>query len=675
LIIGGIKLENIKIDDFLKFKAISGIEHCENGENACFVVHEMDLEENKYLSNLWIWNKKDNSYYQLTSFNSEKSFLWIDNENILFPDIRDSKDKEKLEVGERFTQYYKISIHGGEAVKALRIPASVSSLKLVDEDTFAFTAEFNNNEKDLNSFTDDERAKELKLLKEEKDYEVLEEIPFWSNGGGFTSKKRNRLYIYHIEEKQIEAVTDENTNVDVFNFNKDKTKMVVIYNTFTDKMGLVSEMKIYDVVNKEITKIENTDELSYYYADFLQDDKNTILFTGSNMKNYGLNENEKFFTLDFASNEIKCITPELDMTITNSVGSDIRYGSSKLKQVDGEHLYFVSTEGYYSYLNRINKTGQIERLTESDGSVDGISINKGRVLYIGMKSNKLQSLYSIIDKKETEITSFNSWVYNEKHISPVEKFCFETVPGEIIDGWIIKPSDYDETKKYPAILDIHGGPKTVYGTVYFHEMQYWASLGYAVIFCNPRGSDGKGNDFADIRGKYGTIDYDDLMRFVDVALEKYNFIDAHRVGVTGGSYGGFMTNWIIGHTDRFKAAVSQRSISNWISKFCTTEIGYFFVNDQISGTPWDNQEGLWKQSPLKYADKVKTPTLFIHSEEDYRCWLAEGIQMFTALKYHGVESRLCMFRGENHELNRSGKPKHKLRNLKEMTDWFESHLK
>jgi dipeptidyl aminopeptidase/acylaminoacyl peptidase len=136
-----------------------------------------------------------------------------------------------------------------------------------------------------------------------------------------------------------------------------------------------------------------------------------------------------------------------------------------------------------------------------------------------------------------------------------------------------------------------------------------------------------------------------------------------------------MTNWIIGKTDRFKAAASQRSISNWVSMGYTTDIGYFFAPDQVGATPWTDQEKLWYHSPLKYADRVKTPTLFIHSDEDYRCWLPEALQMFTALKYHGVESRLCMFRGENHELSRSGRPKHRQRRLEEITNWFDRFLK
>ncbi len=252
---------------------------------------------------------------------------------------------------------------------------------------------------------------------------------------------------------------------------------------------------------------------------------------------------------------------------------------------------------------------------------------------------------------------------------------FRNEDGLELDGWVLLPRGYDPARQYPAILDIHGGPKTVYGTVYYHEMQLWASQGYFVFYCNPRGGDGRGDAFADIRGKYGAIDYADLMGFTDRVLEAYPAIDARRVGVTGGSYGGFMTNWIIGHTDRFAAAASQRSISNWISMGYTTDIGYYFAPDQTAATPWDNLERMWDQSPLKYADRCVTPTLFIHSDQDYRCWQAEALQMFTALKVHGVESRLCLFKGENHELSRSGKPKHRIRRLREITGWMDRHLK
>ena len=206
-------------------------------------------------------------------------------------------------------------------------------------------------------------------------------------------------------------------------------------------------------------------------------------------------------------------------------------------------------------------------------------------------------------------------------------------------------------------------------------MQYWAYHGYFVIYCNPRGGEGRGNEFGLLSGKFGTIDYDDLMAFCDAALKAYPDMDGAHMGVTGGSYGGFMTNWIIGHTNRFAAAASQRSISNFVSMEGTSDIGTLFAKGQVMATTHTNVEKMWQHSPLKYADKCTTPTLFIHAEQDYRCWMVEALQMYTALINNGVRTRLCLFHNENHELSRGGRPKGRVRRLTEITDWMDQFLK
>lgn len=667
-------MENLKLDDFTKYKFLSGVKYSPNGKMAGFVVHEMDVEKNCYLSNLWIYDIEKESYNKLTSFGKETSFIWLnDCENILFPSIRDESDREKADLGEVFTQYYKINVNGGEAEKAFKIPLNVEAIKQIDENNFLIIGEYNINKVNLNNLGGKEREEQAKKIKDEKDYEILDEIPFWSNGDGFINKNRNRLYIYNTEKNLLNPITDEYTNVLNFNLSADKTEIVFIANSYKGKMPINDDIYMYCIRSKELKKVSPYEYFNYEYVNFMS--KETLIFLGSSMKNYGVNENSKFYKMDMKTNETICLTGDKDFSTWDSVGSDSRYGSSQNILKDGRYIYFITTEMDSSYINRIDENGNIKKITKEKGSVDGFDVINGNVIMIAMRRLKLEELYKISNEKEVQITDFNGWVIYDKELSRPERINVETAPGVTIEGWILKPVDFEDGKKYPAILDIHGGPKTVYGEVFYHEMQYWANHGYAVFFCNPRGSDGRGNEFADIRGKYGTIDYDDLMKFTDAVLKKYSFIDKDRVGVTGGSYGGFMTNWIIGHTDRFKAAASQRSISNWISKFCTTDIGYYFVEDQNGATPWNNMEKLWDHSPLKYADKAKTPTLFIHSEQDYRCYLAEGIQMFTALKYHGVDARLCMFRGENHELSRGGKPKHRMRRLKEMTDWFDKYLK
>ena len=665
-------MQNLLLEDFTNYKFLSSIKFSPKGNSCGFILHTVDLEENKYLSNIYILDES-NSPRKLTSFDEEKSFVWKNENTIVFSSFRDKKDKELSEKGEPLTCLYEIDLKGGEANKFHTIPLNVTSMKFIDEDNMLLVSTFDPSLPNFENMDEAEKEIEFAKIKENKDYEIIDEIPFWSNGDGFTNKKRDKLYHYNISTGVLSPITDDFTQVESYKLNADKSLMVLITNSYIDKMQTKTDLYLYNLIDQRLEKISPYSDFDYSYADFLDDE---IIFVGSDMKSFGINQNPNFYLCDISGYECEQISrPEFDYSVGNSVGSDCRYGSYTSITVDGQFLYFVTTEGDSSFINRINREGNIEKLTNKKGSIDGLDVINGRVYFIGLRSLKLQELYTVRQRNEIQLTHFNQWIMKERKLSIPEKLTFKTREEVLIEGWVMKPVGYQEGKIYPAILNIHGGPKTVYGEVFYHEMQYWANEGYVVFFCNPRGSDGRGNMFADIRGKYGTIDYEDIMNFTDLVLEKYTFIDKNRIGVTGGSYGGFMTNWIIGHTNRFKAAASQRSISNWISKFGTTDIGYYFVDDQIGATPWNDMEKLWEHSPMKYADKVSTPTLFIHSEKDYRCWVAEGIQMFTSLKYHGVESRLVMFREENHELSRSGKPKHRIKRLEEISNWFNHYLK
>ena len=663
-------MKKIQVDDFSKFNFLSGIEVSPNGDYLGFISHKAKMDDNKYLSNIMVYDKLNKEILEMTSNDSESNFKWYDNNSLVFTSLRDPKDKEKKDEGNEITVLYKLSLKGGEAKKFLTINKNIISYEFLQDNTIIASVSFDQNQKDLLDLSESEIKDELKKRKEEKDYEVLEEIPYWSNGGGFTSKERSRLALFNEDGSFDRYLQDKNTSAFGLDLNNDKSKVVFMGSTNKGKESLYNDIYLFSIKDKSVQKLD-LPEISYSSVYFLNDE--TIILTGSDMKKLGINENNKFYIFNLNTKEFKCITEDLDLSTGNSVGSDSRYGSSKSRKVINEKLYFVSTEGINSYLNRIDINGQIEKIITEEGSIDGVSIYKDDIYYIGMKRNSLQELFTLKDNESHQLTTYNDWVKKERYISAPVHLSLKIENNMTIDGFILKPINYDSTKTYPAVVEIHGGPKTVYGTVFYHELQLLASEGYFVIYSNPRGSDGKGNEFSDIRGKYGDIDYEDLMGFTDLALTEYPNIDKDNLFVTGGSYGGFMTNWIIGHTNRFKAAASQRSISNWISMFNTTDIGYYFADDQTGATPWSNMDQMWDQSPLKYADKVKTPTLFIHSEQDYRCWLTEGLQMFTALKYHNVDSRLCLFKEENHELSRSGNPKHRLRRLNEILNWFDKY--
>ena len=345
-----------------------------------------------------------------------------------------------------------------------------------------------------------------------------------------------------------------------------------------------------------------------------------ILVLGTENLSYGVNENSAVYEYDWQQGALrKLFAP--DCALENSVGSDCRLGGGRSLVFTEDGFVSIVTERNSSKLVRFELDGKRTELTKDEGSVDCMDLQKGALLYVAMRDGKLQELYQLTEQGETCLTDFNGKVLEEKYVAEPRFLSFTNRDGVEIDGFVLEPVDYDPQKRYPAILDIHGGPKTVYGNCFYHEMQYWANEEYFVFFCNPRGGDGRGDAFADIRGRYGKEDYQDIMEFTDQVLKAYPQIDPARLGVTGGSYGGFMTNWIIGNTDRFAAAASQRSIANWISMEGTSDIGPFFGEDQSGGNAWRNPETAWECSPLKYAEHCKTPTLFIHSDEDYRCWM------------------------------------------------------
>lgn len=252
-----------------------------------------------------------------------------------------------------------------------------------------------------------------------------------------------------------------------------------------------------------------------------------------------------------------------------------------------------------------------------------------------------------------------------------ERFWGETDDHVRVQGWYLPPVDSEE--KHPAVLNIHGGPQVNFGETFFHEMQVLASSGYGVIMLNPRGGNGYGQEFvASILGAYGTVDYHDLMAGLDDVLDRHSEIDRDRVYVTGGSYGGFMTNWIVTHTDRFRAAVTQRSICNWISFYGTSDIGPHFVEYQLHRNLSD-VEGLWDLSPLAHANRLNTPLLVLHGQEDHRCPLEQGEQMYRAALKAGVDTELITFPGSSHGLSRTGLPHLRIQRLNALLDWFDRH--
>jgi dipeptidyl aminopeptidase/acylaminoacyl peptidase len=278
----------------------------------------------------------------------------------------------------------------------------------------------------------------------------------------------------------------------------------------------------------------------------------------------------------------------------------------------------------------------------------------------------------VAGRGERRLTQVNAELFKEVQLARPEEFIFKGADGWDMQGWVMRPSG--GAARPPAVLEVHGGPMAMYGWSFFYEFQLLAANGFAVVYANPRGSTGYGRAFSNaVVGDWGGKDYEDVMAGVDAAIAQ-GLVDGNRLGVGGGSYGGYMTNWAVGHTDRFKAAVTMRCVSNLAGMFGSSDLGWFLIDDFMGAVPWKDLDRLTERSPITYVDRIQTPLLILHSDQDLRCPIEEGEQMFTALKFLGREVKMIRFEGQSHDLSRNGHPRSRVIRLHHIVDWFASHI-
>ena len=652
-------MKSVTIEDLLNYRYIENLQYNPSGTAAAYQLVRADEKKNTYHRDIML--VENNQIRQLTSTIDATIVSWYDDDTLLL-----SRNTEETETGT--TDIYRIHIYGGEAIKWLTLPFGLTKLKIMDEHTFIATASIDMHEPDVYCMKEEMRKKYFEdKKKESENYQVVDEIPYWFNGAHFINGNRTALFLVHTDPFTVTRITPPAFDVSDF----------IIRGTDVIYTGY--ERKARELLFNQLYRWNEKDGIQVLYEPldhnisspfFLHDH---LFVQASDMKEYGVNET-------VAIHEVKdgkliyILKPEV--SLYNSIALDTTLGGNAGQRIDNDIFYTLATEDYKTVIYAYDETFQKKVISIEGYTISGFDIRNSQLLFVAETKNHIQEIYSLnTDTDEIQCLSHhNDAVMTDRYIAEPQKFTYQS-EGETLNGWVLLPKDYDESKKYPAVFDIHGGPRAAYSEAFFHEMQVWASEGYFVFYTNIRGSDGRGDAFADIRGLYGLVDYQNLMDFTDEVLKKYPAIDETRICETGGSYGGFMTNWIIGHTDRFCCACSQRSIANWISKSFMSDIGPYFNPDQCGAESPFDFEPLWEHSPLKYAKNAKTPTLFIHSDQDHRCPLPEGMQMMQALVINGVETRMCIFHGENHELSRSGKPQHRIRRLTEITDWFNKHTK
>jgi dipeptidyl aminopeptidase/acylaminoacyl peptidase len=646
----------IRVEDLRGFQFVSDPRVSPDGRRIAFVLSRINIEKDAYKRHVWMADASSGGVEQFTYGQGSDTYpRWSpDGRRLLF--LSSGRDEEKK------AKIYVIPASGGEARMAARSDEGVVNPQWAPDSRRILYS-----------------SKVWTEEKPETDVKVIRRIRYKTNGSGTFEGRRVHLFTVRVGSKPKQLTSGE-FDVDAAAWSPDGGTVAFVSNMEPD--ADISEVRdIYTIPAGGGGFVKVTDGRYAASEVSWSPDGKLIAFTGNDdPEGHAVDDN--IWVMPSGGGEARNITGSLGRSLGQGIGSDLRVATPSPGHVwsrDGSSIMFLTASTPYSSVYRAGVDGGGVEEVVGGRTVDGFSASEdgSAIAFNAMDATHPAELYLRDALGERRLTRFNDKFLRQLKLSSPERFAFRNSEGAEIDGWIIRPPNLKEGEICPAVLEIHGGPRSIYGDGVFHEFQLLAAEGYAVIYTNPRGSAGYDEAYAKaVIGHYGEGDYDDLMRFTDEALRRFSFIDNKRLGVTGGSYGGYMTNWIVGHTDRFRAAVTFRSICNWISKYGTSDVGYM-QPESIAGTEdyvGDIGRHLEK-SPIMYVKNVKTSILIVHSEEDLRVPIEQGEQWFTALKLHGVETEFVRIPGENHELSRSGKPKHREERLRHLVRWMNWHLK
>ena len=510
---------------------------------------------------------------------------------------------------------------------------------------------------------------------------IVEKTTYRFDGGSFLPNKETT------QIKQVEVATKE------------------VKTLFETEDSILFRDVLHDggslVVDRDLSNIRWTlDSAEACYVDVATGDIHPILEAGTDESYRYMLDSKEGVILAYNSGEHGFVTqadivfnkegqPSSEGSILNlTSGLDVEWGDWLVadfqQSVTGVEPQWMDEESFLVsasvegkiVLYRLFLDGRNEVLFDTEVHITGAEIISEKELVITYSTTALPSALAKLNLTTGEITNLynpNEAYLAEHIVTTPERFTYKGYDNWDIHGWYMPP--VEKKDKHAAILYVHGGPQVAYGESFFHEMQALAAKGYGVIMINPRGSNTYGQNFVkSILGDYGNHDFDDLMMGVDYILETHPEVDVDQLYVAGGSYGGFMTNWIVTHTDRFRAAVTQRSISNWISFYGTSDIGPFFVEKQLLDDI-HNPKRLWEMSPVAHAKNAKTPLLVLHGQSDLRCPQEQGEQMYMAMRKNNVPTKMILFPQSSHGLSRQGLPNLRQERLKAITDWFEEYSK
>ena len=677
--------------DLFRFQWIGDPQVSPDGSQVVFVRVSVNEKKEGYDTSLWmVATSGQSAPRRLTNGKHDSDPRWSPGGKwIVF--VRGSSEPPKEGAKPPASQLALLSLGGGEAWTITDLPRAVAvPVWSPDGRRIAFLCDAN--PEDLAKKQKKDGSSEPE---HESDVRVITRAVYRFNGPGYLDPKHHR----HIWIMEVPATSDGkstpkqltagNFDEQEPSFTPDGSRIVFHANRNVEPYYELPQADILSVPSaggpvELITKAKLGGLLGGVSDMVLSPDGKRVAFIGAEENPVRSYAQPDLWTLDLMPGATaKNLTANYDYDVNSGVGGDNRApraagGLMPVWSKDGSHLLEVVAKQGRAVLVSIDAaSGNVQELTRGDQAVQQFATSDdGKVIVMNISTPTMIDELFVLNQGGTQrqITNINGPLFSELNLTVPEEMWYTSFDGKKIQAWIQKPPDFDSNKKYPLILNIHGGPHTAYGWIFDHEFQWMAAKGYVVLYPNPRGSTSYGQDFGNIiQYKYPGDDYKDLMMGVDVMLKK-GYIDQAKLGVTGGSGGGILTDWTVGHTHRFQAAVAQRDIADWASWWYTADFTLFQPN-WFKAPPFNDFQDYVNRSPITYIKNVDTPMMFILGEVDYRTPpTSGGEQMFRALKFMHKPTVMVRFPGESHELSRSGQPWHRIERLEHIVGWFDLYL-
>jgi len=673
--------------DLFKFVWIADPQISPDGSRVAFVRVWVNQKADRYDNALWIVPTGGGPSRQITSGPRDANPRWSpDGKIIAF--IRAAAKEGRPQP----PQIYLLSLDGGEARPLTDTPRGAGGFEWSpDGKTIAFSSADDGKQEKEKPNPEDPEPKD-KTPERVSDVRVIAKAVYRSNGPGYLNPKVH-AHIWtvsvpaaSVEQPKAKQITRGNFDEANLSWSPDGSRIYFVARRVAEPYYESARTDLYSVA------LDGSDERKLLSFDggmrdyTFSNDRKRIAFAGalSHQPVQSYTQPDLFVANAEPNPAPRNLTAAYDFDIGGGIGGDQRAprGGSPGGVVwskDDRWLYVNAAEHGAANLKRIDAaTGKVEPLTTGAHEVQSYSVTPdvSKMALLISTSTNVGDVFVLetATGKLTQLTRINDELFSQLNLTDPEEIWYTSFDGKKIQAWIQKPPNFDPSKKYPFILEIHGGPHSAYGFTFTHEFQWMAAKGYVVLYTNPRGSTSYGQDFGNIiQYNYPGDDYKDLMAGIDEVVKR-GYINTKKMGVTGGSGGGVLTNWTVGHTTRFAAAVSQRSIADWAGFWYTADFT-LFTPTWFRAAPWEDPKDFVNRSPITYVKNITTPMMFIEGEADWRTPPNEGGEiMFRALKYRKIPTVMVRFPNESHELSRSGAPWHRVERLQHIVNWFDKYL-